>query len=208
MEALLELRDLSFGIRAGKVLISKLSLELAPRSVIFVRGPNGLGKSTLLKVLADPSAFYCQGDILYSPVLKSRPVYIPQNYDTNLHIPLSLGDIISAGCHGRSIEDLNLYGLLTEKDLRLAWQTASGGEKQKTVIVRLLNQSRQILLLDEPTNHLDQHSRELLWRALDDYLGDKAAQRSALIVLHGEDSTVLRKLETFTVDLNQYRVII
>ena len=52
MDSLLRLQNFSFGITPQKLLISGLSLQLAPHSVMFISGANGMGKSTLLKILA------------------------------------------------------------------------------------------------------------------------------------------------------------
>lgn len=203
MEPLLALKEVSFGISSEKILVTKLSFNVMPGSVTFIRGSNGVGKSTLLKVLAGLPGYFCRGDVIFNPALKNLPVYIPQNFDSSLHIPLSLADIISAGCQGRAIGDLDKYGLFSDGDLKKAWQTASGGEKQKTVLVRHLNQGPQILLLDEPTNHLDQNSAKSLWQVLDNFIGNETEQRAALIVIHGEEIPDFKKIKTFTVNMNQ-----
>lgn len=204
MTTLLELNNFCFGFSEQKLLISGLSLKIYAGSITIISGPNGIGKSTLLKGLAGLPFVYTNGNVEFSPYIHTSPAYIPQNYESHIHLPLSLGDILRSGSNGRPLEEINMFGLLEEKDLGVAWQTASGGEKQKTIFIRFLNQNPQILLLDEPTNHLDPKSVKQLWQELENYISESGKNRAAIVVSHTEELPEFSLIQQHTLDLKPY----
>jgi ABC-type molybdenum transport system ATPase subunit/photorepair protein PhrA len=79
-------------------------------------------------------------------------------------------------------------GLLRPEQLHLDWNTASGGERKRALLSRLLLQDPTLLILDEPFGHLDPESYILVIRAIERFLTTPEGQRrekSALIVEHG-----------------------
>ena len=170
---MLELRDLSFAYPAGRPLIEGLSFTFRSGGICAVLGPNGTGKTTLLKLLLGilkPSS----GEMLLSGMPIGRMTaqrrarklaYIPQ--DVSLRFPLSVFGFV----WGPSPSDVALTGtVLSRLDLDALAErplaNLSGGQRQKVALARALVQETDWLLLDEPTSSLDlRHQVEVLTTA-------------------------------------------
>ena len=179
---MLELRDLSFAYPAGRPLIEGLSFTFRSGGICAVLGPNGTGKTTLLKLLLGilkPSS----GEMLLSGMPIGRMTaqrrarklaYIPQ--DVSLRFPLSVFEFVLLGrkpwfVWGPSPSDVALTGtVLSRLDLDALAErplaNLSGGQRQKVALARALVQETDWLLLDEPTSSLDlRHQVEVLTTA-------------------------------------------
>ncbi len=96
-----------------------------------------------------------RGQILKSFQFNSAE-YLPQSGNISFFIPLKIRDVIALS----PSESQELF-LLSEDDMNLSWNSASGGEKQKALLSRALRSSSTVLIFDEPLNHLDQNARAL-----------------------------------------------
>jgi ATP-binding cassette subfamily F protein 3 len=177
---MLRVDGLTFGYEAGAPLIEDLSFALAPGERLCVIGPNGRGKTTLLKLLAgrlQPLA----GRLAYNPNVAAG--YFEQ---TNV-------DSLQAT---RTVEEEILYAhpdvdrslaraicgamLFSGEDALKKIAVLSGGEKSRIMLGKLLAQPLNLLLIDEPTNHLDMESCDALLAALDAFAG------AVVMVTHNE----------------------
>ncbi len=185
--AILSIRDLTTGYRQGRKtfqLQSKLNLELMPGEFICLLGPNGTGKSTLLKTLLGfhpPLA----GDVLLegqsvSRISPRRRAQVMSAVLTDRIQPdhLKVLDLVLLGRYPHR----SFLSPLAEKDRHLAMtslasmnasqfadrqvQTLSDGERQRVFIARALAQDPKLLLLDEPTSFLDLPQRVETFRLL------------------------------------------
>ncbi len=182
--------------REEKRIIQDLSMEVRPRQFVGLIGPNGSGKTSLLKTIyrvlkPDSGRIDIDGKAVWR--LKSRDVaqrmaVVVQEseteFDFNVHEMVMMGRLpFKKTFETESEEDLSI----TEEALRRVdlWQFASrrflslsGGEKQRVLIARALAQQPRLLLMDEPTNHLDiYHQLEIL-----DLI--KQLNITALVALH------------------------
>lgn len=189
---LIHATQLTYGTPTGKALASELTFQLHAGQILIITGPNGSGKSTLLKVLMGqvrPFRGRCE-----VTVSRKKIGFLPQLQNTEFHLPLTLLDVLEISA-GNKIEPREIIeiGLLDRAHLQLAWNTASGGERKRTLLTRLLLQKPSLLLLDEPMNHLDTESRKRVQRALSEYLsiagpiaqaGARNSERAIALVSH------------------------
>ncbi len=178
---LFAVKDLCFGYEQSRPLFQGLSFSIAPFDRIAVIGPNGKGKSTLLRVLAGELKSH-QGQLNAHPDCVIG--YFGQTNVSRLNPEKTVeGEIIDSleeknRTRARSIcGNMMFPGELALKQVRVL----SGGERARVLLGKILASSTNLLLLDEPTNHLDMYSVEAMCCALQEYGG------AVIMVSHDED---------------------
>ena len=169
----------------SKVLFENLNFELMPGEIFGVCGPNGTGKTTLLRLIMEQeepvSGFIKIGGSVEYEVLMQQTIF-PDSEETiyeHLHN-------FRPKFHDKEIRDILGAFLFSSDDIDKKIGIISGGEKKRIELIKLLLQEANVLFLDEPTNHLDIHSREVIENALFDFPG------TILIISH--DRYLLDKL--------------
>ena len=185
---ILTLADITLGFGA-RPLFAGITCAIGPGERLCLVGRNGSGKSTLLKVIAgqvEPDS----GTRFVQP--GQEIAYLPQ--DPDLAGFATLGDYAAADLdpETRWRAESALEGLETDGATDTA--TASGGERRRAALARLLAADADLMLLDEPTNHLD--IRAIEW------LEDHLAQTRKAFVLISHDRAFLTRLSraTFWID--------
>ncbi|MCP0914175.1 MULTISPECIES: ABC-F family ATP-binding cassette domain-containing protein [Legionella] len=168
---LLACQQVTAGYECNAPVIKKLDFILNPGDRIALLGPNGEGKSTLIKTLIGilPPL---SGHIEYAPHLKIG--YYAQHQLEQLNIdlsPLQTIQELSPEVREQTIRDFlggfNFIGDAAVNPIR----HFSGGEKARLALAKLVWQKPNLLLLDEPTNHLDLEMRAAVEIALQSYEG-------------------------------------
>lgn len=169
MRTLLSVRDLQFRYQTDEHLIEGLELELHEGELLGIIGPNGGGKSTLLKLIV-AQLTPLQGQVHH---LGDRPLaYLPQNQELNELLPVSVLDLVEMGLYGRlknkdsmtALEALKLVNMQNKADHFV--RNLSGGERQRVLIAKSLIQRPEILIMDEPSKGLDKKSMDQLFEML------------------------------------------
>jgi manganese/zinc/iron transport system ATP- binding protein len=176
--ALLTLNNLTVGYGRHPI-VTGIQLSIEEGDFLGVMGPNGTGKTTLLKTLLGlikPLA----GSIDRAGALEGPSLfgYVPQRESLDTHFPLTALEVALMGRYGR----LGPFRRPKPKDVLLAvsclqrtgmdalagrpFRTLSGGQKQRVLIARALASEPQILLLDEPTNGMDMVSERAIMELL------------------------------------------
>jgi ABC transport system ATP-binding/permease protein len=202
--ALISLQEVSLGF-GGPLLLEGINLQIERGEWVGLLGRNGMGKSTLLKLVNGDLE---PGSGVVARQQNLRVAYLPQEIPQGLDGTVS--EIVAAGLNGNGIEydaeDSAWQGQLQVEqviarmnlDARVRFNLLSAGLKRRVLLARGLVRNPDLLLLDEPTNHLDIQSIDWLETFLKRWGG------TLLFVTH--DRVFLQKLTTRIVELDRGRL--
>jgi ATP-binding cassette subfamily F protein 3 len=173
-------QNVNFFYNAEIPLIRDFNITVAARERIGVVGPNGRGKSTLLRLMAG-ELLPRSGRIEYHPAVK-KGYFEQSNVKTLVADRTVLEEIIFANPDVDQQRARNVCGamMFSGDDALKKISVLSGGEKSRVILGKLLVSPANLLLLDEPTNHLDMESCDALLAAIDNFDG------TVIVVTHNE----------------------
>lgn len=200
MEKLIEIKDISAGYDT-KPILSHISLDVWEKDFLGIIGPNGGGKTTLLKIilgLMKPSSgkvlFYENGH----PTPSVKIGYLPQINPIDKKFPISVYDVVASGL----ASETPLFGSLTngqkerigahiEKMGLAAYSDRaigelSGGQLQRVLLARALVSSPKLLILDEPNTYVDKKFESQFYELL-----GNINQETAIILVSHDIGTIL-----------------
>lgn len=167
----------AMGVNKGfgdRELIKDLNFSLPPAGVVGIIGPNGVGKTTLFKMvmgLEKPDA----GDFNVGETVQIA--YVDQSHD-GLDPEKSVFEVISGGTEmmmlaGRQVNSRAYIGKFnfTGQDQSKKLKELSGGERNRVHLAMTLKQGANVLLLDEPTNDIDVNTLRALEEAIENFAG-------------------------------------
>lgn len=185
---MIELQNISISYESTTVL-SNFSLTIGERDFIVLRGRNGGGKTSLLKVavgLLKPTA----GRVVRQAGLTIG--YLPQYRSIDRQFPITVWQTVRSGLQS-GLRWWQSFGSQHEEATRQVLQSLglealaqrpinslSGGQWQRTLLARALVSSPQLLILDEPDTHLDLAGRQELYATL----RQEQQHRAIVIVSH------------------------
>lgn len=156
----------------GNTVINKLSVMIEAGDKVAVIGPNGIGKSTFVKLLAgelEPTG----GTLKWAE--NASLGYFAQDHEDDFNTPTTILDWMTQwGSEQHDEQEIRgILGrlLFGKDDINKPVNVVSGGEKGRLLFGKLMLQSPNVMILDEPTNHLDMESIESLNLAVDLYPG-------------------------------------
>jgi ABC-type Mn2+/Zn2+ transport system ATPase subunit len=163
-----------------------VDLAIHPGEIVAIVGPNGGGKSTLLRSLLGSLPLQ-SGMRRAAPGL--RLGYVPQELQVDRDQPLAVHDVVAMGGWGRAgaalsvAEALDRVGLLALAAARFG--ALSSGQRQRVLLARALVCDPQLLLLDEPVSGVDSAAQATIYRTLS---GHARASGAIVIVTHQPDA--------------------
>jgi len=210
--SLLEVKNLSFAYEKQKVL-EDISLHVEEKDFLAIIGPNGGGKSTLLKLILG----------IYTPKIGEINIlgkkakfslqnvgYVPQNTNINIDFPIKVVEVVMMGHvegkrplfgYGKS-EKLCAIGALTQVGMsdfaesKIA--SLSGGQRQRVMIARALCANPKILMLDEPTSSIDVTGQREIYELL------KVLNKDITVIVVSHDISVILEYANKVAHINKY----
>lgn len=193
---IIELENVSFAYR-GNLVLKEVSFQVYPGEFIGMIGPNGGGKTTLLKLILGflkplKGMIKVFGEAAGSSPILNRLAYVPQAVRFDRDFPISVEEVVLSGLLSR----LPWYGRFRTADRAGALQALekvglphlantsfghlSGGQAQRVLIARALVSNSHLLLLDEPTASVDSQAGADIYALLNKLKG----QMTILMVTH------------------------
>ncbi|MDR3250674.1 MAG: ABC transporter ATP-binding protein [Tannerella sp.] len=204
MEKLIEIKDITV-MYDTKPVLNSVSLTVWKDDFLGVTGPNGGGKTTLLKVilgLMKPAS----GEICFFDDGKRtsnlRIGYLPQTSPIDKRFPISVFDVVASGlASGKSLfgnftlsQKSRISELIAEMGLKeyagRAVGELSGGQFQRVLLARAIVSRPQLLILDEPDTYVDKKFESQLYELL-----EEINKETAIILVSHDVETLLRMVK-------------
>ena len=207
----LRLRDINAGYN-GRIQLRDVSIDIDDRDFVGIVGPNGGGKTTLLRVILGLLPPY-SGTIEYlrnGERADSLTVgYLPQTRDIDTDFPISVGDIVASGMNSPR----RLFGGYSKEQRRMAEETMrtigiddmkhrpvkalSGGELQRVLFARALVSRPEVLVLDEPDNFVDDDFETFMYDTI------RSVNKDAAVIMVSHDTDFVTTNAKKIIEVNE-----
>jgi zinc transport system ATP-binding protein len=196
-QQLISLRNVSAGYE-GRVVVSNVSLDINSDTFVAFIGPNGGGKTTILRTLLGQIA-PMSGEMSRLPNLKIG--YLPQINDYDLQFPITVRDVVLSGqLDGHRlfpkkatldrVDELLHFAMLDNLQDRPIG-ALSGGQRQRAFLCRAIMGNPQLLILDEPVTYMDKVSETNLYKLL-----PELSKHMAIVLVSHDIGTVAGVVKT------------
>jgi len=210
-KSIIEIKNLSFSYRKDLIL-NDINLTVNEKDFLAIIGPNGGGKSTLLKLILGINKPNIGEILIFNKKIDSTiPVfgYVPQNTNINIDFPIKVIEVVLMGhkqskksffgynkdeikCAMNSLKRVNMEKFADSKIGSL-----SGGQRQRVMIARALCSNTKVLILDEPTSSIDMEGQKQIYELL------KELNRFITIIVVSHDISVILNYATRVAHINK-----
>lgn len=207
---LLRVTNLELGYDDEPSILRDVHFEIQPREFVGVVGPNGGGKTTLVRALLGFITPRSGSIAFYDESGASCPMinigYVPQQNKLDKAFPITVQEVVAGGLitskkhrpvrgdRVRVMEVLERVGM--QEDRNRAIGALSGGQLQRVLLARAIVSTPQLLILDEPTTYVDQHFEAELTELLPQLQQDSAL----LVVSHNTSQLYALSDKVFRID--------
>ena len=213
METDIRLKNVSFAYKKQPIL-ENISLLIPRKEFACIVGPNGGGKTTLLKLilgLIKPDTGQIQVLGMSPEKARNRMGYMPQYAYLDMNFPATVLDVVLMGClknnvfwfsakdRSRAMDAIDTVSMTSFA--HTGFNALSGGQKQRVLIARALCSRPDILLLDEPTANVDHETEANLFSIL------KALNQNMTILVVSHDLGFVSKYVKTVICVNRRLVI-
>ena len=189
----LNITNLTFAYHKDNIL-EDINFEVKQNDFIAIIGPNGGGKSTLLKLILGIN------NIQKGSIDKISSIgYVPQNTNINTSFPIKVIDVVLMGLSKQKISNaknaLQQVGMQDYINTKIG--SLSGGQRQRVMIARALCTNPKLLLLDEPTSSIDVEGQKQIYELL------KILNKHITIVVVSHDISIILGYATKVAHINK-----
>lgn len=207
----LEVKNLSFAYNKELVL-QEINLSVQERDFLALIGPNGGGKSSLIKIILGINEIQKGSIKIFDKELSKSNTqigYVPQNTNVNINFPIKVIEIVMMGVAKKSplsfrytkdeithaTNMLKQVGIEDQAQKRIG--SLSGGQRQRVMIARALYSNPKILLLDEPTASIDVDGQKQIYELL------KELNKSVTIIVVSHDISIILEYANKVAHINK-----
>lgn len=205
------LEDINAGYN-GKIQLRDASLSIDDKDFVGIVGPNGGGKTTLLRVILGLLKPY-SGTVRYlrggKPVDSLSVGYLPQTRDIDTDFPISVGEVVASGMNSprrlfggytreqceRAAEVIDAIGITDMA--RRPIKALSGGELQRVLFARALVSRPEVLVLDEPDNFVDDNFETFMYETI------RRVNNEAAVVMVSHDRQFVETYAKKIIEVNE-----
>lgn len=213
-EVIIDIKNLSFSYKKDLVL-NDVNIKIYNKDFLAIIGPNGGGKSTLLKLILGLEQYKTGSIKIYNGSITkniSKIGYVPQNTNINTSFPIKVLDVVMMGhIHGKrkffghnkgeklcALSSLKKVGMLEFSNNKIG--DLSGGQRQRVMIARALCANPKILILDEPTASIDIQGQKEIYELLE------VLNKSISIIVVSHDISVILSYASKVAHINKQLV--
>lgn len=165
----------------GRHVLSGVNLTVNAGDFMAITGPNGGGKTTLLRILLrllKPDS----GNVVYRDFVTGEQIhsldigYLPQKTSIDSHFPLTVEEVVKSGLYGCNMSAEEIAGRMDDTlcSVELTDQrnkpigSLSGGQMQRTLLARAIISRPRVLVMDEPLSYVDKHMEGRIYELMEE----------------------------------------
>jgi len=192
-KTLVEIENMYAGYN-GTVVLRAIDLQIFERDFLGIIGPNGGGKTTLIKIILGLLKPY-SGSIVENSLLKNRIGYMPQTHEIDRKFPISVSEVVESGlisekALSRTARKAKTREIIKRMDIENVADKAigelSGGQLQRTLLARAVIKDPELLILDEPNSYVDKRFESRFYELL-----KEINQKTAIVLVSHDIGTVI-----------------